>query len=236
MLDEQACESGRERRPTLWPVFGLRLTTARLELSPVADDDLDELTAVARLGIHDPETTPFSNLWTDRTGAEFERGLAQYFWSQRAQWSPAGWAVPFAVRWNGVLVGVQQLQSVDFAVLRTVTTSSWLGQSFQGRGIGTEMRAAVLSFSFDVLGADIATSGAYDYNPASMRVSEKLGYERNGARKENVRGKAVEALLFRMTRAQWFRRPRPVVAVEGLEPCLELLGTAAREAHRMPVA
>jgi RimJ/RimL family protein N-acetyltransferase len=236
MLDEQECEPGRERRPSLWPLFGLRLATARLELAPVGDDDLDELTAIARLGIHDPETTPFSNLWTDRTGADFERGVAQYFWSQRAHWSPTAWAVPFAVRWNGVLVGVQQLQSVDFAVLRTVTTSSWLGQSYQGKGIGTEMRAAALSFSFDVLGADVATSGAYDYNPASVRVSEKLGYERNGVRRESVRGKAVEALLFRMTRALWFRRPRPVVLVEGLEPCLELFGAGTREAHLTTVA
>ena len=226
MLEDREHEAARARRPSLWPLFGLRLASSRLELAPVGDDDLDELTAVARLGIHDPAATPFSNPWTDRTGADFDRGIAQYFWSQRAHWSPDAWAIPFAVRWNGVLVGVQQLQSADFAVLRTVTTSSWLGQSFQGKGIGTEMRAVVLSFSFDVLGAEIATSGAYDHNPASIRVSDKLGYERNGVRRESVRGQAVEAVLFRMTRAQWFRRPRPVVAVEGLEPCLELLGTA----------
>ena len=229
-------DPGRDRRPSLWPLFGLRLATARLELAPVGDDDLDELTALAQRGIHDPETTPFSNRWTDRSGAEFERGFAQYFWSQRASWSPAAWAVPFAVRWNGALVGVQQLQSVDFAVLRAVTTSSWLGQSFQGKGIGTEMRGAVLSFSFDVLGADVATSGAYDYNPASVRVSEKLGYERNGVRRDNVRSKAVEAVLFRMTRGLWFCRPRPVVAVDGVEACLELFGAGARDAHLTPVA
>ena len=40
--------------------------------------------------------------------------------------------------------------------MRTVGTGSWLGRPYQGRGIGKEMRGAVLALAFDGLGAEVA--------------------------------------------------------------------------------
>ncbi|MCW2964488.1 MAG: GCN5-like N-acetyltransferase [Actinomycetia bacterium] len=210
--------------PKLWPLFGLSLRTERLDLTPVSDGDIDELTSVAQSGVHDPDAQPFANLWTDRQGSDFEQRFAQYFWAQRARWSVATWALPFAVRFRGRLIGVQQIQADEFPVLRTVNTSSWLGSAFQGIGLGTEMRAAVLSFGFDALGAEAAISGAYAYNVSSIRVSQKLGYMRNGVRRDDIRGEAVEAVLFRLAREAWLDDPPLVAEVRGLEPCLELFG------------
>jgi RimJ/RimL family protein N-acetyltransferase len=141
--------------------------------------------------------------------------------------------LPFGVRFGGRLIGVQQIQADEFPVLRTVSTSSWLGSAFQGAGLGTEMRAAVLSFGFDALGAETAISGAYTYNLGSIRVSEKLGYMRNGVRRDDVRGEAVEAVLFRLTRAAWLDDPPLVAEVRGLESCLELFGLQL-EARQFP--
>lgn len=210
--------------PAAWPLFGLSLRTERLELMPVTDGDIDELISLARRGVHDPDAQPFANLWTDRRGSDFEHRFAQYFWAQRARWSVTSWVLPFAVRLRGRLIGVQQIQADEFHVLRTLSTASWLGSAFQGAGLGTEMRAAVLSFGFDALGAEAAISGAYSYNLASIRVSEKLGYVRNGVRRDDVRGRAVEAVLFRLTREAWLDDPPLVAQVRGLEPCLELFG------------
>ena len=138
------------------------------------------------------------------------------------------------VRWEGAVIGVQQIEASDFTTLRTVSTSSWVGREFQGIGLGTEMRGAVLAFAFENLGAEFAISTALDYNQGSIRVSEKLGYANNGFRRENVRGKPVETALFRLTRERW-DRDRPVsVRVEGLEPCLELLGLT--QGYARPVA
>jgi RimJ/RimL family protein N-acetyltransferase len=214
--------------PRLWPLFGLGLSTARLELTPVTDGDIDELTSVARRGVHAPDAQPFTNLWTDRQGTDFEQRFVQYFWAQRARWSVASWTLPFAVRFRGELIGVQQIQAEEFPVLRTISTSSWLGSAFQGIGLGTEMRAAVLSFGFDALGAAEAISGAFAYSVGSIRVSEKLGYVRNGVRRYDIRGEAVEAALFRLTREAWLDDPPLVAAVRGLEPCLEAFGLTGK--------
>lgn len=43
----------------IWPLFGLRLTTPRLELRPLRDDDLPGLVDAALSGVHDPARMPF---------------------------------------------------------------------------------------------------------------------------------------------------------------------------------
>jgi hypothetical protein len=52
---------------------------------------------------------------------------------------------------GGVVVGSQGIGGRDFAVLREVHTGSWLGLRYQGQGIGTQMRAAVLHLAFEGL-------------------------------------------------------------------------------------
>ena len=110
-----------------------------------------------------------------------------------------------------------------FAESRTVATGSWLGARHQGRGIGTEMRAALIELAFRHLGADAVTSGAFESNIASRRVSEKLGYRIVGRETISPRGTPQPHLLLRLDRADWAGAPFPVV-VEGVEPCLPLFG------------
>ena len=57
--------STREALTRFWPTFGLRLTTPRLELRPVTDDDLADLITLAQDGVHDPSFMPFVQPWTD---------------------------------------------------------------------------------------------------------------------------------------------------------------------------
>jgi hypothetical protein len=59
-------------------------------------------------------------------------------------------------------------------------------------------------------------------------LSDKLGYENNGTRRDLLAGRAADAFLFRLTRERWSGQARPSVDVAGLEDCLHLFnGTAA---------
>ena len=209
--------------PDPWPLRGLVLRTPRLELRPDDDEGLRELVEVAYAGVHPPEQMPFLNAWTDVDPREQGREMLQYFWSKRAGMRPDSWSVHFLVRHEGRVLGVQALIGHDFGVLRTVSSGSWLGLVHQGRGFGSEMRAAVLQLAFDHLGAVEALSGAFVDNPASLRVSEKLGYRRDGVRRHVRRGEPATEVVLRMT-AEEFVRPDWVVAVEGLDGCRGLLG------------
>jgi RimJ/RimL family protein N-acetyltransferase len=204
-----------------WPQAALVLRTPRLELRPDDDEGLAELVEVAYRGVHPPDRMPFMQPWTDADPRYLGRGALQHFWGERARFAPSAWALHFLVRVSGEVVGVQTLRAEEFGVRREVGSGSWIGLAAQGRGIGTEMRAAILLYAFDVLGATHARSEAFSDNAASLRVSSKLGYEPDGFEILSPRGVPVHNQRLRVTPST-FRRPSWDLQVEGHTP--ELAG------------
>jgi len=207
-----------------WPIYDIRVWTERLELRLPTEDELLELLEIAGSGIHDPNEMPFGFAWTDQPSPFFERSFMQYHWSTRASFGPAKWSLDFGVWFEGMLVGTQGIDAENFAVLRGVSTGSWLAREFQGRGIGKEMRQAVLGFAFDHLGAIWAKSGSFRDNPASAAVSRAVGYEEDGIEVLAPRGEPRELIRWRMHVDQWHARDRPQVEVAGLERSWDLFG------------
>lgn len=207
-----------------WPLVDLRLHTPRLELRVPTDDDLLELTRIARDGVHDLAQSPFIVPWDELPSPAFERQFLLHWWRERGSWSPSDWKLGLAVLADGQPIGIQDVLAADFHRTRTVRTGSWLGLPFHGRGYGTEMRAAVLWFAFEELGAVVAESGYIDGNVASARVSAKLGYEPNGVHQMDARaGLERRERLLRVTPATW-ARDLVRVTVEGMDPCRGLFG------------
>jgi RimJ/RimL family protein N-acetyltransferase len=166
---------------------------------------------------------PFAVPWTDEPAERLVPNTLRFHWQERAAIAPGNWRIPFAVRSEGTLVGLQELAGRDFPLLRTVHTGSWLGLAHQSNGIGTEMRAAVLQFAFDHLKAVRAESGAFADNASSLRVSSKLGYRPNGVDRQQRRPGEVVAHQRLVLDPADFRRPAWTVTVTGLEACRDLL-------------
>ena len=218
---------GRYRDTHPWPLYALRLTTPRLELRVPDDEDIVELFAAARAGIHPPGEMPFGIPWTDgieQPGA-LERFLS-FFWTARGAVTAQKWQLPFAVVSDGSILGIQELLAEDFAGSRSVSSGSWLTISAQGRGLGVEMRAAVLQLAFAGLGALEAQTSAWVDNPASQRVSLHLGYVHEGQQLLARRGEPTAHLRYRLTREAWQRNRFDGVEIHNLEPCLSMLGAA----------
>lgn len=201
-------------------LYGIRLRTPRLELRLGSTVELLELQKLARAGIHPPEVMPFYVPWTDDPD---DPGFVTGHHAQQLQeWRTQAWSLNLLVWAEGALAGSQGLRAQDFLIARAVDTGSWLGRRFQGRGYGTEMRAAAVELSFRGLGAERVTSGAFEDNLASIRVSEKLGYRVVGEAKHAPRGLPQREIRFELNRADW--RPPVPVAIEGLEPALPHFG------------
>ncbi|MEY2476819.1 MAG: hypothetical protein QOG87_2134 [Actinomycetota bacterium] len=189
----------------------------------MVDDELAaELGGVITEGVHDPAFMPFTIPWTDLEPPRLQRNSLQYWWHRRAEWKPEAWTLAMAVLSEGRAVGVQDLIAEKFAILRTVNTGSWLGRAHQGKGIGKEMRAAVLHLAFDGLGAVMAYSGAYEDNAASLGVSRALGYQENGDLIAIRRDQPSRLINLKLPRERWQRRDD--ITVENLEPCLGMFG------------
>jgi len=208
---------------TIWPFAALRVRTPALELRYPDDDDLCALARLAAGGIHDPDAMPFFEPWTQLESPELERGVLQHGWKRRSTLSRDDWSFPFVVCEAGRPVGVQDIFATQFAVRRTVETGSWLAQPEHGRGIGTEMRAAVLHLAFAGLGAEEAHSGSFADNPASAAVSRHNGYEANGEEILAREGEAARMQRWVLTRAKWTPHRRDDITIEGLDDCLPLL-------------
>src|SRR5260370_40485696 len=94
------------------------------------------------------------------------------------------------------------------------------------------MRAAALSLAFDGLHAEYALSSAHCDNAASLGVSRKLGYAKDGIERLVVRNRPVTAQRLRLNRASWQAHRSVCVEMSGLEPCLSWFGLAQRRRGR----
>jgi RimJ/RimL family protein N-acetyltransferase len=214
----------RTRLVDAWPLFGLRIRSERLVLRLPTDEDILAMIDVARAGIHPPDEMPFGIAWTDVPSPSFERSFVQHHWAARAGWTAEAWMLHLMVELDGSTIGAQSLEAKDFPQRRTVDTGSWLGHAWQGRGLGAEMRSAVLGFAFEALGARLAETEAFLDNAPSNGVSRSLGYAPTGEGSLSPRGEARITQRWEMTDEAWRSRPRPPISIEGLEACRALFG------------
>ena len=205
----------------IWPLHGLRLRSADLELRPVTEADLPRLCAVFPADVDlDPAATRYAAL----DGASNRRViLAQGYWRQMGLWSPHDWALPFAVRHRGELIGTQTLEGPDWTSERTVDSASWLVPSARGKGLGKQMRAAVLELAFGHLGARLAITSAVVDNASSLGVSRALGYVDTH---QSILSHSSETLQhLRLEAGSWAATGLGAsVSAEGVEPTLPLFG------------
>ncbi len=208
-----------------WPLFDLEIRTPDLVLRYPDDDTLMSLLdLVAEHGVHDPASMPFLVPWTRLEPPRLQQMALQFHWRCRAETTAESFRIPLAVEVDDALVGMSELMADSFPVLRHVATGSWLARPFQGRGIGTRMRALSLALGFDGFGALSATTGAWEDNLASLGVTRRLGYGAQGHRWQVREGFRVRELRFEMTHDQ-FDRIRPAdLEFAGLAEVREFLG------------
>lgn len=208
-----------------YPLLDIRITTPRLELRGATDALLDELADVVRSGRTHAEPAPYDDpmsFYETDPDVRVARWL-QAIWRRRGSVEPEYWRLYFVVIVDGAPVGEQTLSGVDFARLGTVTTFSWLSTDLRGRGLGREMRAAILHLAFDGLGAREAGSDAFEDNVASNAISAALGYEPNGTEWATRQGEPARLNRWRLTRGAWSEQRRDDIAVHGLDAARHLL-------------
>lgn len=210
----------------VWPFHELELRTPRLLLRPEQDCDIAGLIAAALAGIHDPEVMPFANPWTRQEPDALALFMARSVWRLRAELSPEKWNVSFAIFHEGEVVGRQGVAATNFGELRTVSTGSWLTRRLQGIGLGKEMRAAILFWAFDYLGAEFAETEARSWNLASQGVSKSLGYRPNGEKRVLIAPGDVQLSSLHVLRREEFSRPDWQLRVRGSKPVEAFLGVS----------
>jgi len=146
----------------------LRIETGRLLLRPVAEEDLDGIVA----GIDDFEVSKM----LARVPHPYRRSDAEGFLAALREDGSRN--IALTIRDAGGVIG-----GLGLTGLRSEREFGyWLARAAWGKGYATEAGRAFLAHLFQVEGLDIVRSGVFHDNPASLRVQDKLGFERTGTR------------------------------------------------------
>src|SRR6202034_2292304 len=129
---------------------------------------------------------------------------------------------------------LQDLTAQNFARSGAVSSFAWRAPGRGGRGLGREMRAAILQLAFAGLGAREAGSDAFVDNEASNRVSRGLGYEPNGTDWDTRRGEPARIQQWRLTRDGWERVRRNDIELTGVEESLPVLAIGQHSIMEAP--
>jgi RimJ/RimL family protein N-acetyltransferase len=84
----------------------------------------------------------------------------------------------------------------------------WIGHPYWGQGLATEAAVAVLEFAFRTLQLNRVQASHLPRNPASGRVLQKLGMQREGLHRERYRkGDHFEDVIeYAILRRDWLAR------------------------------
>jgi RimJ/RimL family protein N-acetyltransferase len=210
----------------MYPPLDVTVSTPLLTLRGASDAWLAELAPAVRAGEAFAEPAPYDDpmsLYEDDPDVRVQKWL-QAVWRGRGSVSPESWRLHFVVVEQGRAVGMQDLIGQQFNLFRSVSSFSWLARSARGRGLGREMRTAILHLAFQGFEAAQAESDAFVDNVGSNRISESLGYRPNGSDWASRQGSAAVLQRWLITREAWSAGRRDDIELRGVSECRTALG------------
>jgi RimJ/RimL family protein N-acetyltransferase len=112
--------------------------------------------------------------------------------------NPTGKITNFAIVVDGSAVGAIGIELKGDVFRRSAEIGYWLGEEYWGRGIVTEALRAVTDYAFATFDLCRLSAGVFEWNPGSMRVLEKAGYELECRMRKSVTkdGQTIDELIY----------------------------------------
>jgi RimJ/RimL family protein N-acetyltransferase len=126
-------------------------------------------------------------------------------WEQGFINSPNSFHFRLRTLTDDTLIGMVVLGGVEWTN-QTAHLGINLGDpNYWGKGYGTEAMAMILSYGFRELNLHRVTSSTISYNIKSIRVHEKVGFQREGLQRESIQreGQRYDVIHFGILRPEW---------------------------------
>ena len=92
----------------------------------------------------------------------------------------------FAITVNDTVVGGVGFERLKDLSARSAEIGYWIGEEFWGRGYATGALAAASAAAFEAFDFVRLQAGVLEWNPASCRVLEKVGYSLEGRLRKHI--------------------------------------------------
>jgi RimJ/RimL family protein N-acetyltransferase len=118
------------------------------------------------------------------------------FWLTKI--SPQPGQMRWAIEVGGEAVGGIGAERGEGIFGRSANFGYWLGEALWGRGIMTAAVRATADYLLETTDLARLESPVFEWNPASMRVLEKCGFEREGVRRKSIfkDGQIIDAVMY----------------------------------------
>ncbi|TXB64884.1 GNAT family N-acetyltransferase [Phaeodactylibacter luteus] len=166
--------------PTERPAYAAGATIlygSRFRLRPLRPGDEESLSRLA----NNPKIA--RNLM-DRFPQPYTRADAARFITFARQ---SGEEAVFGIEVEGQVSGVISLLFKEDVYRASVELGYWLGEPFWGQGISTEAVKLVTAYALEKAEVSRVFANVFEYNPASRRVLEKAGFEKEGVSRRAAR-------------------------------------------------
>ena len=109
-----------------------------------------------------------------------------------------GRSINFAIEVDGAAVGGIGARAGEGIFVRTAQFGYWLGEAFWGRGIMTAAGRSMLEHLKQDARFARLEAPVFEWNPASMRVLDKLGFVREAVKRNSVTkdGQLIDSVLY----------------------------------------
>lgn len=117
-------------------------------------------------------------------------------WFARLAGSPR--RMSWAIEVDGLAVGGIGADIDEGIWCRNANFGYWLGEPYWGRGIMTAAVRGTSDYLFQHFDLVRLESPVFEWNPASMRVLEKCGFQREGVMRKSISkdGQVIDAVLY----------------------------------------
>jgi len=104
----------------------------------------------------------------------------------------------WAIEVDGLAVGGIGIEPGEGIFAKCARFGYWLGEPWWGRGIATAAASATADYVLERFDLVRLEAAVFEWNPASMRVLEKAGFEREAVLKRSVwkDGRIIDAVLY----------------------------------------
>lgn len=180
--------------PTTPPVR-VPLSGKRLQLTAIEAEDSRRLTSffqdMALLSYYIPTTArPLNQAQIEALLADWDDGQTHFV---------------FAIRKNGHLIGLVNLDGLDWANGHAEVGIALTDEGARGQGFATEALGLLIRYCFDELGLHRLWARIIAGNTASLQLFDSLGFVREGALREHVRrqGSYRDMVVMGLLQAEW---------------------------------
>ena len=183
----------------LWPLFGLRIRSEHLVLRLPTDDELIDLARAGPVRHPRARRDALRRRLDDAAEPRIRERLPASTTGDARDVAPENGGSTSMVERDGESSGPRRSRPKASRSTTWSTPARGSARRFQRRGIGKEMRAAVLAFAFDAPRRRVAESAAFLDNAASNAVSRASATNQTGSAGSHPRACRGRPREYRMT-------------------------------------